>query len=464
NNRGYNDLDADALQAAVQRTDALAFNPFGYYANSPEQLALVQPDQPSGDKEIGKNWVATAKVDGKLFDWYAGQAKFALAYEHRELGYDYEPLWSSRVINYWFDGTGYVSESRKRDVDAVSGELRLPLFDGDSESFVHSAEMTAAIRYERYNDFGSSTVSQFAGKLGLLEDSILIRASYAESFLAPALADLQRQTRTVLNSNVWYDPFFNSVVPVTVIFGGNPNLRPEQGKSWNIGVVYRPRDMQGLLLTMDYWRLQIDDLIATPNIGAILLGNSLSGSLTRDPVTNLPTVDTRVANGGTRNVEGVDFQARYGWDTGVGAFNVSLGGMYFTRFEEQGNSGVTLDYLGRYSTQFGAMPELRTTFGVDWAHRGFDANVVARWMSGYTDRYGTLVNRQVGSYYTVDTQAGYEFQSDNGLLRGMRIYAGLENALDADLPFVMGSTDGWDRSLADLRGRYYYFGMSKAFK
>ena len=463
NTTGYNDIDTDALEAAVNRTDELAFNPFGYYANTPEQLALIAPATESGYKDIQKNWIATAKVDGKLFDWYAGTAKFALGYEHREVGYNFNPRWGSRTINYWFDGGGYVSEKRHRKVDAGSAELRLPLYQAsDAATVFHSAEVTGAVRHEKYNDFGSSTVSQFAGKVGLLRDSIILRASYAQSFLAPTLSDLTTETYTYTNQNAFFDPYFNAVVPITVIAGGNPDLGPEKGKSVNFGIVYRPLGLPNATLTLDYWQLKLSNIIDYPVIDAILQGTSLSGSLTRDPVTHLPTVDTRVANGGTRKIDGVDFEARYHWDTGVGAFNVSLGGMYFTRFEGQGNDGSVVDYLGRYSPELTAMPKLRTTLGADWAYGGLDANIVMHWMSGYQDDFSG-VEHHVGSYNTVDTQVGYAFQQE-GFLKNTRIYAGLENVFDTPLHFVMGSGDGWDRSLSDLRGRYYYFGMSKKFQ
>ena len=49
------------------------------------------------------------------------------------------------------------------------------------------------------------------------------------------------------------------------------------------------------------------------------------------------------------------------------------------------------------------------------------------------------------------------------ILQGVRVYAGAENVFDAELPFVASSTDGWDRFLADYRGRYVYLGVSKKF-
>jgi outer membrane receptor protein involved in Fe transport len=49
------------------------------------------------------------------------------------------------------------------------------------------------------------------------------------------------------------------------------------------------------------------------------------------------------------------------------------------------------------------------------------------------------------------------------VLNDTRVYLGIENVFDEDLPFVAASTDGWDRYLADYRGRYVYAGFKKQF-
>ena len=65
---------------------------------------------------------------------------------------------------------------------------------------------------------------------------------------------------------------------------------------------------------------------------------------------------------------------------------------------------------------------------------------------------------------TTDLQAGDTFDDDApGLLTGLRVSGGSESAFDTELPFVAASTDGWDRLLADYRGRYLYLGVSKKF-
>jgi len=81
-----NDVDYGAAQAAAERTDATAFNPFGYWANSAEQLAGLSPTS-TYERENAVRTV-DAKVDGELFQWYAGTAYFAAGVEKRIVDFD----------------------------------------------------------------------------------------------------------------------------------------------------------------------------------------------------------------------------------------------------------------------------------------------------------------------------------------------------------------------------------------
>ena len=455
-----NDIDFDAIQAAVERTDTLAFNPFGYNANSPEQMALITLPEYGADR-IDRNRSLNARLDGKLFDWYAGEALFAVGFEHRNIDYQLDPTLIAQTRSTSYPS---ISEpvSRSRSVDGWFGEVRLPVYDAaDSAAVIRSAEVTAAVRHEKYSDFGSSTVWQSAGKIGFLDDSWMLRASYAESFKAPSVAALVSPASAFENDNFYYDPVRGGVFAVGLIAGGNPDLTPEMGKSVNVGLVARPRTLPNATFTLDYWTVKLSDVIGQPDAQALLFGTSLSGSITRDPLTQYPTIDIRLDNGGERNVAGVDVGGGYRWDTQArGSLSFDLNLTRLTRFEDVANDGRRIDNLGLFSNNPGVMPKMRAVLSIGWQHRGFDLNGTLHHMSGYGDVLPGVIDRRVSSYDTVDLQAAYEF-GDAGRLSGLRIYGGLENAFDTALPFVASSSDGWDRALADYRGRYWYFGLKK---
>lgn len=69
--------------------------------------------------------------------------------------------------------------------------------------------------------------------------------------------------------------FLNSYVPsgssVTGTFAGSPALRPEKGKSWTVGGVFKPdRFIPGLQLSADYINVRVDDQIIPTGVGTAL--------------------------------------------------------------------------------------------------------------------------------------------------------------------------------------------------
>lgn len=461
-----NDIDYGAAQAAAARTDLTAFNPFGYWANSAEQLAGLSPTS----TYMLENDVRTvdAKVDGELFDWYAGTAYFAAGVEKRIVDYSFNPDESWQSVNYWWNGNAGEPVSRSRDVKAYFGELRVPVFDAGAErAFVQNAELSGAVRKEEYSDFGSSTVTQFTGRVGFLDETFVLRASYAESFKAPSLDALYAPTSNNTEpGGFYYDPVRGGFLPVDRIVGGNTGLQPELGESVNIGLIVRPFANSDLVFTFDYWTLQLTDLISQPDGQALLNGQATGGSITRDPVTLYPTLDLRLDNGGNRDVSGLDLGASYRLPTDIGTFTLDFNGTYLTKFEDS-NNGITAKYLGTYNTTVGPMPRVRLVNSVQWDRDGWNAVGTVSYTGGYKDEIVNVISRTVDSYVKVDLQGGYDFgdgfEGAAGLLNGTRVYLGIDNVFDEALPFVAESSDGWDRYIADYRGRYVYAGFKKKF-
>jgi len=461
------DIDVNLVAAAAARTDLTAFNPFSYWGNSPEQLAGISPESRYELKDTVRT--LDAKIDGELFQWYAGTAYFALGTERRDVESTYLPDRSWQEVSYWWNGGGRVPYSRNRDVTAYFGEVLVPMYDAGAEpAFLQSAEISAAVRREKYSDYGSSTVGQFSARVGFWDEAVVLRASYAESFKAPSLADLNRPVVYGTEpGGFFFDPVRGGFFPVDRITGGNANLQPEQGETINVGLVIRPDAERRLALTLDYWQLKLTDLILSPDGQALLYGTGTAGTITRDPITQYPTLDLRLDNGGNREVKGIDVGASYQLPTdALGRFTFDLNGTYLTQFEDSAN-GIVNDYLDRYSGAVGPMPKLRVAGGAQWDLGGWNASGRFNFSDGYQDEIPGVISRRVSSYTTFDLQAGYDFgrgkAGTRGLLSGTSVYFGIENLFDADLPFVASSSDGWDRFIADYRGRYAYVGVKVRF-
>lgn len=461
-----NDINIGEAQAAAERTDASAFNPFGFWSNTPAQLAGLSPTSTfEQDNTVSS---LDAKLDGKLFEWSGGTARFAVGVEHREVEFAYRPDQNWQDADYWWLGNGGAPAFGERDVDAYFGEIQLPLYEAASGgAFVQRAEVTGAIRQEEYSDFGSSTVGQIAGRVGFLDDTVILRASYAESFKAPSLDDLNEPTATNTEPGGFYfDPVRGGFFAVDRITGGNPNLDAESGETINFGLILRPLANSNLIFTFDYWALELSDIVAEPDGQALLNGIATGGSITRDPVTQYPTLDLRLDNGGQREVSGFDAGVTYRQPTDrAGTFTTTLNATYLTKFEDS-NDGVSVEYLGTYNTTVGPMPRLRLVSGLQWGLGGWDAVATLHYTAGYDDVIPNVISREVESYTTFDLQAGYDFDAGSGtlsFLKGTRVYLGIDNVFDEDLPFVAASPDGWDRYLSDYVGRYAYAGIRKRF-
>ena len=90
---------------------------------------------------------------------------------------------------------------------AVFGEVNIPIVKG--------LEANAAVRYDHYSDFGSTTNPKFSVKFNPVKE-VLFRGSYGEGFRAPYFGELYLST------------------PPS--FVGNPNLKPEESKSFDAGI------------------------------------------------------------------------------------------------------------------------------------------------------------------------------------------------------------------------------------
>jgi iron complex outermembrane recepter protein len=120
-------------------------------------------------------------------------------------------------------------------------------------------KLQAAVRHERYSDFGSTTTGKLAGSYKPTDD-FLLRASASTGFRAPSL-------QQVFFSSTFTD--FVSGVPLDVVLAPNggavanaagiPKLKEEKSKSFTLGATWTP--MSAISVTADVYQIAIDDRI-----------------------------------------------------------------------------------------------------------------------------------------------------------------------------------------------------------
>jgi len=179
-------------------------------------------------------------------------------------------------------------------------------------------KLQAALRHERYSDFGSTTTGKLAGSFKASDD-ILLRASASTGFRAPSL-------QQVYFSSTFTD--FVSGVPLDVVLAPNggavanaagiPKLKEEESKSFTLGATWTPT--QSISVTADLYHIDIDDRIVLsgrfdadnyPALGATL--QTLGVGQAQFFVNS---VDTRT--------QGLDLTAAHRTTIGAGRLNTFL--------------------------------------------------------------------------------------------------------------------------------------------
>jgi len=125
----------------------------------------------------------------------------------------------------------------------------------------------AAVRYEDYSDFGDNTSWKVSGRYDIT-DRIAVRGAVNTGFRAPSAQQLYFTNISTLAVDVDGETVlqrsgtFNSLSPVTDALN-IPDLEPEESDSISAGIVWNGYD--GLAITLDYFRINIDDRIILSN-------------------------------------------------------------------------------------------------------------------------------------------------------------------------------------------------------
>ena len=190
-------------------------------------------------------------------------------------------------------------------------------------------KLQAAVRHERYSDFGSTTTGKLAGSFKATND-VLLRASASTGFRAPSL-------QQVYFSSTFTD--FISGTPVNVLLAPNgssvanaagiPKLREEKSKSYTLGLTWTPA--KDISVTADLYRIEIDNRIV------------LTGRFTPDnyptlaPALNAMGLDQAqfFVNSIDTRTQGLDLTASHRTTLGAGKLNTFLA-MNFSKTDVRG--------------------------------------------------------------------------------------------------------------------------------
>lgn len=329
---------------------------------------------------------------------------------------------------------------------------------------------------------------------------LTIRASRSTAFLPPRTDQMNAQPDGAIptTANVT-DPHFPLEGPqtVTVVTGGNPDLRPQSSTSHQIGVVWSPsKFLRGLRLNVEYWENEQQDAISRLSAQQTVdFESTVPQNVTRGSDGRITRVDTRWTNLFNRQASGIDYSLSYQRAFGSGNDDhISLSANHSTALHNKTQYAVNRPSFD--SVDFpseGGPVRQRTNLNATWRH--------AKWrLTWATQRIGehkirgaaggpaslqtanggvvtpaTTVNAQGGekvssqiyhdmtlAYATGEQDSAHEWR--NRLLGNVVVTVGVRNVFDKVPPLDVSYTGNFYTSpFVGLRLRHYWIEVSKSF-
>jgi len=137
-----------------------------------------------------------ANADGAIADLPGGQIKAAIGALYTHFSYD-----DADIENYNNANTGVISnltEHRTRTLYSTFGQINIPIFgDANKLPFLEQLQVEGSLRYDHYNDFGSTTNPKVAVNWGL-GYGLTLRGTWGTAFRAPSFQEAGAISGTIL--------------------------------------------------------------------------------------------------------------------------------------------------------------------------------------------------------------------------------------------------------------------------
>lgn len=343
-------------------------------------------------------------------------------------------------------------------------------------------DLTVAVRYEKYEQEGtlssatgvvtnSSSFDAVVPKFGLSwrpTDSLLLRASYGDSFRAPNMGEMF--SSQALSFEPAYDPTWcatntdaNYCSPSNQYrtwFGGNPDLDAEEGESFTVGGVWNVTDAWSVELS--YYAITYDSKIEAVGVDDILRDELLNGSsdlVHRTDDGKIDYIETEYRNIASLETSGFDFVTAYNLETGFGDFNFKVDMSHVLDFSEQAHAEAdVIDYAGTQD-----YPEWRGNFVASWYLDSFSA----AWTTVYIGSQSGDYYRDLGYDYIIDTPDYFKHNFQVGYTHDWNgtVTVGVNNLFDEEAPtwYDYAGYRDVNTGLYDVIGRTFYLRVNQKF-
>jgi iron complex outermembrane receptor protein len=380
-----------------------------------------------------------------------------------------------------------------RHVTAEFAELLLPIVAAaNREPMLEALELSAALRRDDYSDFGSTTNPHLGLRWAPWTD-LSFRASYGKSFRAPSLFEESQESTADQLIYIYQvaSPVGSAVVPALIEYGSK-TLAAERARTTNFGLEYKPSEIHGLTIGLDYYDIRFQDRIIVPPIPfnflqqpgiygslispvasdaaaqAIVNAAVSAGAIFSDYYGNGVAgvrylYDDRQQNAAIVRQTGADFSAQFTEQFGAHALTSQLNVSLIDKIDTQFAPGAS--FANQVNT-VGSPVRWRARFDSAWGGKAWS-------LSGAVNAVGSYVNTAasgnppIASWTTFDLNATLNPDAyfDSPEWRGFSLSLIVLNVLNRDPPYVMNSTAiypvNYDPTNASPLGRFVTLALRK---
>jgi outer membrane receptor protein involved in Fe transport len=508
----------------------IPYNPFGTPDNSASVAYFTRTFTASSSLE---QLIFSGFVSGdtsSFFELPGGPVNFALGAEYRREEAFYEQ--DSFVTDGFTNGVSIPTFAPDPfEVKEVFAELRIPILR--DLPFFHELTVSGAARYADYQggtgsvwaynagvDWAPIRDLRFRGNYSravrapnVSETAFPLVPNFAPGFVDPCSAAGLAQGSTTRAANCLADlgavllaGLPNVTYSLPVVSGSNPNLSEETSDSWTIGAVFQPRFLPGLSISVDWYKITVDDVIVS--VTAQVIANSCydqaslnnvfcqqftrwrgpglgpgGGSSPEQPgqILNNSLIQAPL-NFASREREGVDVNVNYRMNldenTRLTTSLIYTHNLKISNFQDPVNPA----FENRQLSEVGD-PEDEFRWDIDITHGEFTLGYRMRYIGGmlistYEDQNPINglppANADFADTLEVPSVTYHDFRIEWNIENGagpadhLRFYVGVNNAFDRHPPLgstATGTGPGAVGSAAiwDFRGRNFYAGFRARF-
>jgi len=451
----------------------------------------------------------TANLSGSLFELPAGPVDFAIGAEYRKQSLNLvsnadpatlagaTPAQTAAIRSSYFAGlrgvpagalyywlTNVGSANGSLNVKEAYAELAVPILK--DTPFFRELSINGAARITDYSTSGTVKTWKVGATWKPIDD-LLLRGTYSRDIRAPNLFELFAGLQSgigivndVRNSAGTYGSGQN--INVSSVTGGNPNLKPETAKTLTLGAVLSPKFLPGFSLSVDYYKIDVQNLIDSLTAQQILtncLNAGGSGAtecdlITRATPTSFPSLVSIVpANIAYLKTAGFDIDASYRTELGGGRLGIRLYANYLDRFDSQQYAGAPIAHyagVSVVSSNPAGYPRWRGNLSIDYTNGPIGVTVTEQYIGkmrldipGSAARIA-FTDPHVSPVLYTDLSLRYTIPDFGG---NMELFGTVNNLFDKQPPIIPGTVPGvniaTNIAVYDFIGRAYTAGVRFKF-